>query len=500
MSNARPDGTKPSAVPQRRPLVLHTAAKGALRVVACSWEAQRCGVRVGMPLAEAESLVGEEIAAVSHEPTADAARLRELALRCRQFSPVCGVEASDPPSCVLLELEGCGHLFGSDRGLAEAAVRTIGQEFGYRVQAGIGPTIGTAWAAANAARNGVCELRTDNAVRWLDRQPVAALRLPAEVVDGLAEFDLRTVRQVRDLPRDALPSRFGPALLQRLDQADGRLPEAIAPLLPDELLTRHWTTEHPLRQSHLASFILEDLVGKLMRALPDGIGLTELQTRIASTEQTVELMTRLAQPSRSERRVFDLLELRLERTRLPRSIDRISITASGVQSLREMQTDLFGNPLQGEHGAARAALVERLVERLGADRVCRVRPTYDPIPERAFTFEPAIGDVVAGQSAHDDGSESGGVLAGFESRPTLLLDRPIALGVWSVGRRPQRLEYRGCRYAIRHAWGPERIESGWWREEGEQRRDYYRIELLDGPCLWIFRQQGTEDWFLHGAF
>jgi protein ImuB len=48
-------------------------------------------------------------------------------------------------------------------------------------------------------------------------------------------------------------------------------------------------------------------------------------------------------------------------------------------------------------------------------------------------------------------------------------------------------------------WGPERIETGWWRGQAVG-RDYYRVETTDGRRFWIFRNLEDNRWFLHGVF
>jgi protein ImuB len=58
----------------------------------------------------------------------------------------------------------------------------------------------------------------------------------------------------------------------------------------------------------------------------------------------------------------------------------------------------------------------------------------------------------------------------------------------------QQRTYRVARY-----WGPERIETGWWRGRSV-RRDYYRVETDGGLWFWIFRHIDDGQWFLHGMF
>ena len=52
--------------------------------------------------------------------------------------------------------------------------------------------------------------------------------------------------------------------------------------------------------------------------------------------------------------------------------------------------------------------------------------------------------------------------------------------------------------------GPERLETGWWDEDGIA-RDYYTAVSPCGVGLWVFRsrepgQGGRSGWYLHGFF
>ena len=54
-------------------------------------------------------------------------------------------------------------------------------------------------------------------------------------------------------------------------------------------------------------------------------------------------------------------------------------------------------------------------------------------------------------------------------------------------------------HRVIRAWGPERIETGWWRDQSIC-RDYFRIETQTGQQLWLFRCFEQATWFIHGAF
>ena len=68
-------------------------------------------------------------------------------------------------------------------------------------------------------------------------------------------------------------------------------------------------------------------------------------------------------------------------------------------------------------------------------------------------------------------------------RPVWLLDAPLPLASGLI------LEQ-----------GPERIESGWWDENGID-RDYYVARNEAGERFWIFRERKEpQRWFVHGLF
>jgi len=81
------------------------------------------------------------------------------------------------------------------------------------------------------------------------------------------------------------------------------------------------------------------------------------------------------------------------------------------------------------------------------------------------------------------------------------MPRPVALPVVAVAPDgpPAKFRLRGVEHRIAQAWGPERIETGWWRGPTVA-RDYYRVETVDGFRFWLFRRLRDGAWFLHGMF
>ena len=62
--------------------------------------------------------------------------------------------------------------------------------------------------------------------------PLAALRIEPAIIVSMESVGLRMVGTVMAAPRAPLVRRFGKGLLLRLDQALGRIEEALSPRLP----------------------------------------------------------------------------------------------------------------------------------------------------------------------------------------------------------------------------------------------------------------------------
>ena len=64
---------------------------------------------------------------------------------------------------------------------------------------------------------------------------------------------------------------------------------------------------------------------------------------------------------------------------------------------------------------------------------------------------------------------------------------------------PLWFHFAGQQHHVAQVWGPERIETGWWRGRPVG-RDYFRVETTAGRRFWLFRRLRDEKWFLQGMF
>lgn len=518
---------------RERPIVLGAPAASSGRgtgwlVAHCSRAAVAQGVRPGMPLAEARSLwerpgsraVSRVAHFAQHDSLADRKLLEQLAGWCLRYSPLVGIEQTEEPAAIFLDLTGCVHLFGGEEALA---LRLAGdfENAGYLVHVAVADTMGAALAAARFA---VTDRRHKPGSRpappkplivppggqaaLLRNLPVEALRLPGPTIETLHELGLRQIGDLQALPRGSLPSRLGPGVLERLDQALGTTPEPIVALRPSEPVEAHWSFEEPTTDRRTFETVVKQLLGEAAAALAARQeGAQRLICRfLCSGSDSVSLMIGSVRPTAAVEHLAELVRLQLEQLTLSREVLGIDveIVASGPLEIR--QHEIFGAERDRDGARHLDALLDRLSSRLGEKSVLRARLHPDPQPEYASRLDPVIAGAplpfpgipvsVSGDSVPDYA-----LLTGASIRPLCLKSRPVPIEVISVvpDGPPERFRWRETEHVVLYSWGPERIDTAWWRGTHSQ-RDYYRIETTAGLGFWLFRENETGPWFLHGVF
>jgi protein ImuB len=213
----------------------------------------------------------------------------------------------------------------------------------------------------------------------------------------------------------------------------------------------------------------------------------------------------------------EIAELQLERLRLAGPAEAIEVRVLRHAPLAERQAALFDDDRRSLDGSRPlAALVDRLAGRLGRGSVVGVKLVRDAQPELAYREQPLVGGEMGrrrrseaasrrkrarrGKSAAKESTVEREQMWGALERPLCLLPRAAPIEMASVVPEgpPLWFRHRGRRYDVKRHWGPERIETGWWRRERAV-RDYYRVETNTGERFWLFRRRDGR-WFLQGMF
>ncbi len=383
--------------------------------------------------------------------------------------------------------------------------------------------------------------------------PIEALRLPDSILALLRQLGIDRIAQLACLPRASLLARFGDLLLKRWDQASGVVDELFIAHHHDPQFQTGWVLEHPTTKHCVIQSILGTLIERLTDALRQrGEGVMQCVCHLTCTSAVtpapqlppspaLTLRVGLFQPTAIAEHLLQLFQMQLERLLLSSPVERMVLEATFTAPLQRRQRELFSDSRR--HTPQQLArLVDRLSSRLGPANVVQAHIQSDAQPEFAYRYHSLTNSgrrpprathrtarsrrttvrpnasprALAKQSAsphpfprssatiRSDAARSATIrsdAARRRIRPLHLRSPPLPLEViaLAVDGPPCQILFGKQAYRVARCWGPERIETGWWRGHSV-RRDYYRIETNTGHWLWVFRQLADNRWFLHGMF
>jgi protein ImuB len=469
--------------------------------------AERLGLYPGLALAQARAMY-PTLVAVPEDQAADARLLDEIADWCQRYTPLV---AADPPDGILLDIGGCAHLFGGEARLRDDLLARV-TRFGFAARAAIAATIGTASAAARFSDAAIIAAGEER--EHLAPLPLAALRLPSDMVASLERLGLKDIGDILGLPRAPLTARFGTDLLRQLDRTLGREHEPITPLLPTAPYVAERNFHEPIAREEDVLATVERLAGRLKSALTArGDGARRLELALFRTDGAVKrIAAGTSRPVRDPQAIRALFVERL--AALGDELDpgfgfdlaRLSVVVA--EPCPDQQISLR----TGEDQTELDRLVDRLSARLGRRRVSRLVAHDSHIPELAASAVPAQTFTAKSQGESWDAFRRFHSETSLSARPLRLLAKPEPIDeVFALvpDGPPVRFRWRRAMHEVVVAEGPERIAGAWWSEDGNPARDYFRIEDKTGLRFWLFRAGLYRDmerglaaprWFLHGMY
>jgi protein ImuB len=469
-----------------------------MRLVALDPSAGRLGLSVGLSLSDARARV-PDLAAFDFDPDADRRLLERLAESALRYTPLV---ALDPPDGLILDIGGCQHLFGGERGLADDSCRRL-------AAAGMTTSVdlGNGWAAARALARWPRQYdQEDQAIRNL---PVAALELGDESQQALLRAGLKTIGDMAVRPMAGLAARFGADSVQRLRHLLGEVERPITPIRPPAPVMAERRFAEPVARTDYALTVLGELIAEAGEQLEQrhAGGRRFNATFFRSDGMVRTLGVETGQPVRDPASVIRLIGERVEGLSDPIDpgfgFDLIRLDVPVIEPLDAAQIKLEG----GSTGEMQvAALIDRLTTRLGRERVRRFVSVDTHIPEQAQIVLPAVETRKPVLWPKPEAGEP-------PARPIHLFDPPQAIEVIAEvpDGPPHRFRWRRALHEVRRFEGPERIATEWWRRKDGAvdrpglTRDYYRIEDARGRRFWIFRHGLYDEkpgprWYLHGLF
>jgi len=475
-------------------VLIQTIRQQQIVTHACE-RAQAAGVRAGTPLSVARAaLTPGALTVECHEPAKTARSLRALALWCHRFSPVVGIEDAEG---VCIDITGCAHLLGGEARMGEH-VRDEFQQRGVRAITAVAPTPLAARAVARCAGHTAVVVTEGGLRQAVSGLPVGALGLDPGSVAALAEVNVRRIGELLAIPRPAIAARFGDTALNAVDRLLGRAPESVRALRQVEPLWVERGFDGPCSSPEGIGQTCRAMLDRLCTVLATrDAGLVEWSVMLDRSDlDPLTIGVRHCAPSRDPRHLWGLLAPRLERANLGFGVDRVVIAAGRTGRLKQHQGAWWDASTSDADGAAASqALTDILVNRLGPDAVLRTELHQSHIPERASVLQSVLH---APREARPEGDPTQHCVG---DRPTELFSTPAPTRVIALSPDGpvSRFEWLGKAHHVVACTGPERIAGEWWRAE-RLLRDYFKVQDQHGRWHWMFRDQTSGAWFMHGVW
>ncbi len=532
--------------------MLAVTGSGGPRIAALNEAAEAAGLTLGETLADARAKSGR-VQTRAIDTAADDAALRRLALWATRYTPTASPWCRDlwgeenGADGFFLDIAGAAHLFGGeDKLLADLSSR-LEKNFGLPARLAVADTPGMAWALARFAASpaslrsaGTDEyviLPSGKEARALTPLPIEALRLSPDTCRALRRLGFKTVGALLDKPRAPFAARFPAELLQRIDQALGRIEEPLRPIVaPPVYHTLRYLLEPVFTQDAIVALArrhMQTLAQVLMRDDVGARGLRLSLYRVDGGVATIDIALTL--PSRDVAHLVRLIDLKLETLAAAEDagfgFEAVGLAVTHAERMVAQQNELIASAPAYGRGSDDvedcALLVDTLRQRLGPASVRSFEPVASHLPERAeklspitISFSSAIGELRMGKLR--EGTNGAAVWPEPEetTRPLLLLPQAEPTEVMALipDGPPRRFRWRGITYEVAGAQGPERIGAEWWHLSAPPApanassrlqaltRDYYLVEDADGHRFWLYREglyereTNAARWFVHGLF
>lgn len=371
---------------------------------------------------------------------------------------------------------------------------------GIAANAGIGPTIGSAWAASRSGRSAVARIHPPIKSSLYDFK-ISSLRLNEDILSPLRECGIEILGELFQIPVKSLGQRFGASVVSRIDELLGAQDETLCLIKEKARITRGIALEIPiisaeaLRKRLLIIFkgVFEDLSKRKLAASRFRIA---LQTRAPDGQRLiVKKELALFSASRDEAHLESVLFPIIEKISAPSGVEKIAVSGLDCARSKDLQVDSDGksSSLSEELGLQ---TLNHLISRLGPSRVLCLRRRGSYTPEKSFSYE-ALGE----KSFIKTSGPASPLLPAH--RPAFLLRRPLAIKALALlpDSPPKTIWIKGLERKILKSMGPERISLEWWQDSSQaSHRDYFKLQDESGLWIWAYRDGASLDWFIHGIW
>ncbi len=495
-------------------MLLTSTLANHLVVSRCCASAIHAGIKPGMALPLAVAFA-PSAHVEPFDPIRDCRALYKLAVRCLRFSPLVGLdhelfvgraqgtleEVSPLHYGITIDLTGTDTLHGE---ISKFALHLHDFFKGTAIIA-IAPTFGAAWALSRYSASGAPRIiiNKQEIIHALSPLSVASLRIPGASIDLLRDVGIAHIGDLTYLPRHTIGQRFGKFVTYRLDQAFGDLEERLHTVEETKRYNASRIFEPPL--THRKSIVIS--IHSLFQNVTNKLKANKRSAKYFhlaihdTAKSSIYREFSLASATDDIGHLTSIIEPIIDNMSFSGEIREIAITARQIEATRSEQKSLSPTPHKdAPDSREKKELLNTFSVRIGKERLLFAKLNQSYIPEKSFSYHSAA-DALSATSVHDNIPHYT-----LHERPSHLLAEPEEITTISMlpDKPPSFIQWRGKKLKILTGIGPERISPEWWGDNLAKgagvTRDYFKVQDECGRWLWVFRDQTTHSWFLHGMW
>ena len=466
-------------------VVLTELIRGIPRVIATSRGARDAGVQIGMSSTEARAILPQLHLECLHEADAEQRDLQSL---CMQFQSLSAHPYCLLPDTICAPIGKTSHLLGGENACVEMAMRLL-RRFGHwsRIWIVDGDRVGSAIAAKALAQwtDSHRVVPTQRLKEVLVDLPLDFLPIEKSILDSLFSVGIRTAGEFAQIPPASVAHRYGKKIVE-IHKTCRSVRDHSTPKVNTPIKIAHH--HHYFFQTPASTFKeLSEAVTSLSNTISQSLiheneGASGLRLMLKFENQTVQhIELRLIQPSQSPHSFSSILRQHFSNSQFPDGVEEVSIEAHNLTPYVHQQNNLWDH---NESQEDLTVLWSRLEERFGNTGIFFSAVCDRHLPEKAWLpFE----------TQHSQSHRN-------MYRPALMLKLPTAITVHTSHKTSfDAITVNSKTLSVRSAKGPERLSGDWWNQDDFD-RSYWRIDVEGDQSFWIFRDNKTHRWWLHGWF
>jgi nucleotidyltransferase/DNA polymerase involved in DNA repair len=368
-----------------RPVVIGGAPEERKAVVVCSPEAEREGVRRGMPLREARAHC-QDATFIEARPELYRDLFHLMLDALEDVSPV--VEGAEI-GCAYVGIDGLGPLIGDELTVAGIMIEGVRAALQLRPRVGIADSRFAAWAATLSTPPGEAQiLEPGKAAGFLATLSVERLPISDETLRRLRWLGLRSIGDLTALPRGSVAAQFGQEGALAWDLALGEGGESLAPRRQRVEICDQITFPQPATGEqaivaaarHLLARLLArpECAGRAVRGLTVSLGL-------ANGHRWERVLT-FREPVADRDRLLRALAAKLDGVMLPAPAEALRLVLRDLCGEAGVQGSLF--TAREKHRRGLGTALAQLRSRFGRAlimQIVEVEP-WSRLPERRYAL------------------------------------------------------------------------------------------------------------------